>query len=148
MHDKLLQSCLTLCNPMTCSLPGSSVRGILQARILEWVAVTFSRGSSWRRDWTRVSCVSCMTGRFFTTSATWEAPGLLRSVSVLKHFRISYIFSLTSSLVILRLRTDFMILFLGNVVCLGEYSISSWEECVFCSGGCDVLQMAIRSGSW
>ena len=40
------QSCLTLCNPMNCSPPGSSVHGILQARILEWVAISFSRGSS------------------------------------------------------------------------------------------------------
>ena len=43
---KVAQSCLTLCDPMDCSLPGSSVHGILQARILEWVAIPFSRGSS------------------------------------------------------------------------------------------------------
>ena len=43
---KSLQSCLTLCNPMDCSPPGSSVHGILQARILEWVAMTLSKGSS------------------------------------------------------------------------------------------------------
>ena len=53
------QSCLTLCGPMVCSLPGSSVHGILQARILEWVAIFFSRWSSWPRDQTLVSCVSC-----------------------------------------------------------------------------------------
>ena len=46
IHAKLLQSCLPLCNPMDCSLPGSSVRGILQARILECVAMPSSRGSS------------------------------------------------------------------------------------------------------
>ena len=46
------QSYPTLCNPMDCSLPGSSVHGILQARILKWVALPFSRGSSWPRDWT------------------------------------------------------------------------------------------------
>ena len=44
------QLCLTLCNPMDCSLPGSSVHGILQARILEWAAISFSRGSSRSRD--------------------------------------------------------------------------------------------------
>ena len=49
----LAQSCPTLCNPMDCSLPGSSVRGILQGRILEWVAIPFSRGSSRFRDQTR-----------------------------------------------------------------------------------------------
>ena len=51
------KSSLTLCNPMDCSLPGSSVQEILQARILEWVAVSFSRGSSQPRDWTRVSSI-------------------------------------------------------------------------------------------
>ena len=51
------QSCPTLCDPMDCSPPGSSVHGILQARILEWVAIPFSKGSSWPRDRTRVSCI-------------------------------------------------------------------------------------------
>ena len=59
---KLLQSCLTLCNPMDRSPPGSSVHGILQARILEWVAMPFSRGSSRPRNRTPVSYISC-TGR-------------------------------------------------------------------------------------
>ena len=57
------QLCLTLCNPVDCSLPGSSIHEILQARILEWVAIPFSRGSSQPRDQTQVSCIS---GRFFT----------------------------------------------------------------------------------
>ena len=57
------QLCLTLCGPMDCSLPGSSAHGIFQARILEWVAVSFSRGSSQTRDQTQVSCIA---GRFFT----------------------------------------------------------------------------------
>ena len=61
---KVTQSCPTLFNPMDCSLPGSSVHGILQARILEWVAVPFSRGSSQPRDRTQVSHIA---GRFFTT---------------------------------------------------------------------------------
>ena len=56
---------LTLCNPMNCSLSGSSVHKILQARILEWVAISFSRGS-WPRDWTCISCVSCIAEGFFT----------------------------------------------------------------------------------
>ena len=54
------ESCLNLCNPMACSPPGSSVHGILQARIQEWVAIPFSRGSSW----------ICIVGRFFTIWAT------------------------------------------------------------------------------
>ena len=52
------QSCLTLCNPMDCNPAGSSVHGILQARILEWIAVPFFRGSSWPWDWTQVSFTS------------------------------------------------------------------------------------------
>ena len=54
------QSCLTLCHPMDCSLPGSSVHGILQAWILEWVAISFSRVSSWHRDQTHISYVFCV----------------------------------------------------------------------------------------
>ena len=60
--------CLTLCDPMNCSPPGSSVHGILQAKILEWVASPFSKGWSRPRDRTRVSCI---TEGFFTT----EPPG-------------------------------------------------------------------------
>ena len=49
-----------------CSPPDSSVHGISQARILELAAIFYSRGSSWPRDWTRISCASCIVGRFFT----------------------------------------------------------------------------------
>ena len=59
----VLQTCPTLCDPMDCNPPGSSVHGILQARILEWVAIPFSRGSSRPGDRTWVSCIA---GRFFT----------------------------------------------------------------------------------
>ena len=64
------QSCPTLCNARDCSPPGSSVHGILQARVLEWAAIPFSRGSSWPRNRTWVSYVA---GRFFTVWATREA---------------------------------------------------------------------------
>ena len=63
------QSRPTLCDPMDCSLPGSSVYGILQARILEWGAIHFARRSSQPRDWTQVSHIA---GRFFTAWATRE----------------------------------------------------------------------------
>ena len=56
---KSLRSCLTLCDPMDCSPPGSSVPGILQARIPEWVAISSSKGSSQPRDQTHISYVSC-----------------------------------------------------------------------------------------
>ena len=65
----VVQSCPTLCNPIDCSLPGSSVHGILQATILEWVPMPFSRGSSQSRDWTQVSCTA---GGFFTLWVTRE----------------------------------------------------------------------------
>ena len=63
VKSEVAQSCPTLCDPMDCSLPGSSVHGIFQARILEWVAISFSRGSSQPRDQTRVSLIA---GRRFT----------------------------------------------------------------------------------
>ena len=64
------QSCPTLCDPMDCSLTGSSVPGVLQARILDWVAMPFSTGSSWPRHQTQVSWIA---SRFFTM----EPPGFL-----------------------------------------------------------------------
>ena len=56
----LVQLDLTLGDPMDWSTPGSSVHRIFQARILEWVAMSFSRGSAWPRDWTHISCISCI----------------------------------------------------------------------------------------
>ena len=69
-----LRSCTTLCNPVDCSPPGSSVCGVLQARILEWVAMPSSRGSPWPRDWTCVSFDSCIAGGFFTTELLGKPP--------------------------------------------------------------------------
>ena len=62
MHARYAQSCPTLCSPMGCSLPGSSVHGILQARIMEWVAMPSFRGSSQPRDGT----CACIAGGFLT----------------------------------------------------------------------------------
>ena len=59
------QWCPTVCNPKDCSPPGSSVHGIFQARILEWVAISYSRGSSWPRNWIPVSCIA---GKIFIVS--------------------------------------------------------------------------------
>ena len=76
------------CNLMDCNLPGSSVHGILQARIMEWVAIYSSRGSSWPRDWT---WVSCMAGGFFTLWAARQAhstclgESLISSLSFLRN---------------------------------------------------------------
>ena len=72
VHVRLVtQSHPTLCNTMDHSPPASSVHGILQARMLEWISFPFSRGSSQPRDWTRVSCIA---GGFFTIWVTREAP--------------------------------------------------------------------------
>ena len=82
--------CLSLCvcsylvgrvplfyNPINCSPPGSSVHGISQERILDWVAISFSRGSAGPRDQTRISCISCFGGQILYHCATWEACVLL-----------------------------------------------------------------------
>ena len=61
------QSCPSLWNPMNSSLPGSSVHGIFQTRVLEWVSISYSRGSSWPRDQTHISCISCI-GRWILTT--------------------------------------------------------------------------------
>ena len=68
--SEVTQLCPTLCDPMDWSLPGSSVHRILQARILEWIDIPFSRGSPRPKDWTWVSYIA---GRFFTVWATREA---------------------------------------------------------------------------
>ena len=73
MHAKLLQVCPTLCDPVDHSLPGSAIHGILLARILKWVAMPFSRGSSQPRVWTCQLTLPALSGEFFTTSTTWEA---------------------------------------------------------------------------
>ena len=71
---KLLQSCPTLRNPMDHSPPGFSVHGILQAKMLEWVAMPSSRGSSNPGIESMSLMYPALAGGFFTTSATWEAP--------------------------------------------------------------------------
>ena len=73
MWEVCAQSYPTLCDSMNCSPPGSSVHGVLQARILEWITMPSSRGSSRPRDRTGISCVSCTAGGFSTHWATWEA---------------------------------------------------------------------------
>ena len=72
-HNSISRAYPTLCDPMDCSLPGSSVHGIFQARLLEWVAMPSSRGSSRARDSTHVFCVSCIAGGFVTL---WDIGGV------------------------------------------------------------------------
>ena len=76
LESEVAQSCPTLCDPMDCSLSGSSVHGIFQARVLQWIAISFSRGSSRPRNQTQVSCIA---GRCFTVWAAREAWGMALS---------------------------------------------------------------------
>ena len=74
MCAKSLQLCPILCSTKDCRLPGSSVHGILQEKILEWVAMPSSITSSKHRDGNRSLTSPALAGGFFATSATWEAP--------------------------------------------------------------------------
>ena len=80
------QLCPALCDSIQCSPTGSSVHGISQARILEWVLISFSRGPSWPRDWTQIPCIGI---RFFTIWATREA---LRWVREAKKKKVKELF--------------------------------------------------------
>ena len=77
-----LLSRVRLCDPMDCSLPGSSIHGIFQARVLEWVAISFSRRSSQSKDWTQVSHI---VGRRFTIRATREHTEANNTITVIKN---------------------------------------------------------------
>ena len=87
-ESEVAQLCPTLCDPMDCSLPGFSLHGILQGRVLEWVAIPFSRGSSWSRDRTRVSWIP---GRHFNLWATREALTPSKHCAILSSSRKSSI---------------------------------------------------------
>ena len=78
------QLCPTLCDPIDCSPSGSSVRGIFQARILHWLAISFSRGFSWPRDQTHVSGIFCISRQILYHCATWEVPSFPRSIKIVR----------------------------------------------------------------
>ena len=93
--------CLTLCNPMGCSMPASSVHAISQARILDQVATSYSRRSSWPGIEPVSLASPALADRFFTTSTTWEAPWgpwrkLISLFYFLSHQNLSPLFSLNS----------------------------------------------------
>ena len=87
------QACQTLCDPMDCTQPGSSVHGLLQARILEWVAISFSRGSSQPRDGTGVSCIAGRSFYVFVTLGVEWYPSPLTWLQILRRI-IGITFSL------------------------------------------------------
>ena len=75
VHTLSTQLCLTDCNPMDCSPPVSFVHGIFQARILKWVAISYSRGSSRPRDQSLVSRISCIGRQILYHCTTWNLNG-------------------------------------------------------------------------
>ena len=79
VKSEVTQSCPTFGDPMDCSLPDFSFHGIFQARVLEWGAISLSRGSSWPRDWTQVSHIA---GRCFTVWATREAQVVIKEIII------------------------------------------------------------------
>ena len=88
-ESEVAQSCPIVCVPMDCSPPGCSIHGIFQMRVLEWTAISFSRGSSWPRDQTQTSCIA---GRCFTAlpseSRFYEQPSSLTWITL----RVSFLF--------------------------------------------------------
>ena len=84
------QSCPTLCDSMDCSPPGSSAHGIFLARILEWVAISSSRGSPRPRNRNCVFCDSCIAGRFFTSESPGKSRYYLYVVSNTKWYKWTY----------------------------------------------------------
>ena len=80
------QLCSTFCNPVDCNLPSFSIHGILQARILDWVAISFSRGSSWPRNQTWISSIA---DRFFTDWDMREAFTWLKISLIFSHLLCS-----------------------------------------------------------
>ena len=111
-----------LCDPMDCNLPGFSVHGIFQARVLEWVAISFCRGSSWPRDQTQVSCIA---GRRFTLWAIREAQDPLYSdlfpLSVLSYINIG-ICSFVLILLLVLTQCITLRLFLSSAVTMSNMS--------------------------
>ena len=90
MKVLVAQSCLILCDPMDGSPPGSSVHGISQARILEWVAISSFRGFSWSRNQIQVSCIA---GVFSTSWATRQAPLLSWTYHLIPHIQSDLFFT-------------------------------------------------------
>ena len=114
------QQCPTLSNPMGYSPPGSSVHGILQARILEWVAIPFSRKTSQPRDWTEFSHTA---GRFFTVGHQETYSEGYRKCSGYRKEKLEMLFSISI------LSTAFVYLFLTNN--LFDYTYNIYEDIIF-----------------
>ena len=115
------QSQLTLFSPMDCSQPGSSVHEIFQARILEWGAISFSRGFSQPRDQSRSPA---LVGEFFTTSATWEAQWPFTGTEVTETVELVPMRTCQMS----RKRRAKLIAMAGDAECFGNNKTKWWEK--------------------
>ena len=93
LRAQSLQSYPTLCDPMDCSPPGASLHGVLQARMLEWVAMPSSRGSSPPRDRTHIACAPCIAGGFFMPEPPGKCNWCLRPPSEYLYFYVWICFS-------------------------------------------------------
>ena len=116
---------LTLCDHIDCSLTGSSVHGILQARILEWVAISSSKAPSQPRDWALVSYVSCIGRWILYHWATWEAT---KVIGILEGILYSFVI-----LVVLFIYIYIFIQF--------KFLFSIWKQCIKYVGPFDLLYL-------
>ena len=143
----LTQSCLTVCHPMDCSSPGSSVHGIFQARILEWVAISYSRGSSPPRDWNFISCVSCIGRWILYHWVTWEARLLIYNLLTPESSRKT---SISALLTMPKPLAVWITINCGNFWKRWKYQTTwpaSWETCMQVSKQQLELDMEQQTGS-
>ena len=112
LRAKLLQLCPTLCNPMDCRPPGFSVKWIFQERILEWITISFSRGSFQPNNPTHMSCLSFIAGGFFTI----EPPGKLVKIIISK-----------MGFLISSQKTSFSTLFIADLSIKQCHFFSNWS---------------------
>ena len=133
------QPCPALCYPVNCSLAGSSVHRILQAGILEWVAIPFSRGSSWPRDWTWISCIA---SRFFTVWTTRESQVIIIFSHFIHFFFWGFWYFLLSDQSVFFLMAVYVILGIilhlktikkSFIFSLYTFSSLNYQELFFCS---------------
>ena len=127
------QSCLTFCGPVNCSMPGSSVREVSQARILEWVAISSSGESSWHRNGTCVSFISCSDRWIVYHCTIWEAQHL--DVSCFFPLFLKYLIRLYMSLfgVFRTFMVNWLLIRLMWVYHLPFYFLLILTPLVFCS---------------
>ena len=137
-ESEVAQSCPTLCDPMDCSLSGSSIHGIFQARVLEWIAISFSRGYSPPRNRTLVSLIA---GRCFTIWATREAQLLSLHKSLCEVTQRIYLLSSQPSW---RMSVASGSIHNSSGIILGSH----WAGPGLWSSAMTVQTLALEMGSW